>query len=92
MKQNQVTPKGRKKIRKIIRNENLCAATQEALKEEEERCRRLRDREQQMEDSREVLLTWSLLGVIITNGKSFEILVQKNGKFQKYSHSVLKQN
>lgn len=57
MTQNQVTPKGRKKIRKIIRDENLCTATQEALKEEEERCRRLADREQQMEDSREVLHT-----------------------------------
>lgn len=50
-------PKGRKKIRKIIEDENLRAETQEALREEEERCRRLADREQQMEDTREVLHT-----------------------------------
>lgn len=55
-KQNQGTPKGRKKIRKIMKDESLCAATQEALKEEEERCRRLADREQQMGDSREVIV------------------------------------
>ncbi|XP_041807750.1 transcriptional regulator ATRX-like isoform X2 [Chelmon rostratus] len=51
------TPKGRKKIRKIIEDENLRAETQEALREEEERCKRLADREQQMEDRREVLHT-----------------------------------
>lgn len=51
------TPKGRKKIRKIIEDENLRAETQEALREEEERCKRLADREQQMEDRREVLRT-----------------------------------
>lgn len=49
------TPKGRKKIRKIIEDMNLRAETQEALREEEERCKRLADREQQMEDRREVL-------------------------------------
>lgn len=49
------TPKGRKKIRKIIEDVNLRAETQEALREEEERCKRLADREQQMEDRREVL-------------------------------------
>uniref|UniRef100_A0A7N6F925 DNA helicase n=1 Tax=Anabas testudineus TaxID=64144 RepID=A0A7N6F925_ANATE len=48
------TPKGRKKIRKIIEDENLRAETQEALREEEERCKRLADREQQMEDRREI--------------------------------------
>lgn len=48
------TPKGRKKIRKIIEDVNLRAETQEALREEEERCKRLADREQQMEDRREV--------------------------------------
>lgn len=51
------TPKTRKRIRKIIDDKNLCAETQEALKEEEERCRRLADREQQMRDRREVLHT-----------------------------------
>lgn len=35
-------------------DENLRSETQEALREEEERCRRLADREQQMEDRREV--------------------------------------
>lgn len=55
MSSSQGTPKGRKKIRKIIEDVNLRAETQEALREEEERCKRLADREQQMEDRREVL-------------------------------------
>ncbi|XP_041864053.1 transcriptional regulator ATRX-like [Melanotaenia boesemani] len=49
------TPKGRKKIRKIIDDVNLCAETQEALRMEEERRKRLADREQQMEDRREII-------------------------------------
>eukprot|EP00064_Thunnus_orientalis_P003358 superscaffoldBa00000270_g3367 len=49
------TPKGRKKIRKIIEDVNLRAETQEALREEEERCKRLADREQQMEDRRVII-------------------------------------
>ncbi|KAM8741024.1 transcriptional regulator ATRX-like isoform 2-T2 [Acanthopagrus schlegelii] len=49
------TPKGRKKIRKIIEVENLRAETQEALREEEERCKRLADRDSQMEDRREII-------------------------------------
>lgn len=53
--ENKVTPKGRKKIRRIIEDENLRAETQEALREEEERCKRLANRDQQMEDRREVL-------------------------------------
>ncbi|KAM7397771.1 hypothetical protein PAMA_005884 [Pampus argenteus] len=48
------TPKGRKKIREIIKDVNLRAETQEALREEEERCKRLAEREQQMEDTREI--------------------------------------
>lgn len=48
------TPRGRKKIRRIINDENLRSETQEALREEEERCKRLAEREQQMEDRREV--------------------------------------
>ncbi|KAK2881878.1 transcriptional regulator ATRX-like isoform X2 [Channa argus] len=48
------TPKGRKKIRKILDDVSLCAETQEALREEEERCKRLATREQQMEDRREI--------------------------------------
>ena len=51
------TPKGRKKIRKIIEDDNLRAETQEALREEEERCKRLADREQHLEDRREVMHT-----------------------------------
>lgn len=51
------TPKQRKKIRKIIEDSSLCAETQEALREEEERCKRLANRDQQMEDRREVLQT-----------------------------------
>uniref|UniRef100_A0A8C6MKC6 DNA helicase n=1 Tax=Nothobranchius furzeri TaxID=105023 RepID=A0A8C6MKC6_NOTFU len=49
------TPKGRKKIRRIIDDVNLCLESQEALREEEERRKRLASREQQMEDRREVL-------------------------------------
>nr|XP_020454385.1 transcriptional regulator ATRX-like isoform X2 [Monopterus albus] len=49
------TPKGRKKIRRIIEDVHLRAETQEALREEEERCKRLADREQQMEDRREII-------------------------------------
>ncbi|KAM6907548.1 LOW QUALITY PROTEIN: transcriptional regulator ATRX-like [Xenentodon cancila] len=49
------TPKGRKKIRKIIEDVNLCAETQEALREEEERRKRLADRDQQMEDRRVII-------------------------------------
>ncbi|KAI3373536.1 hypothetical protein L3Q82_022139 [Scortum barcoo] len=50
------TPKGRKKIRKIIEDVNLRQETQEALREEEERCKRLADREQQLEDMREIIV------------------------------------
>lgn len=57
MSASKGTPKGRKKIRKIIEDVNLRAETQEALREEEERCKRLADREQQMEDRREVMHT-----------------------------------
>ncbi|XP_068186981.1 transcriptional regulator ATRX-like isoform X4 [Antennarius striatus] len=53
---NKGTPKGRKKIRKIIEDEKLCAESQEALREEEERRKRLADREQQMEDRREIIV------------------------------------
>ncbi|KAM4726999.1 transcriptional regulator ATRX-like isoform 1-T1 [Anableps anableps] len=52
--ENTGTPKGRKKIRRIIGDENLRAETQEALREEEERRKRLADRSQQMEDWREI--------------------------------------
>ncbi|XP_076606647.1 transcriptional regulator ATRX-like [Chaetodon auriga] len=56
MSDSKSTPKGRKKIRKIIEDVNLRAETQEALREEEERCKRLADREQQMEDRREIIV------------------------------------
>lgn len=51
------TPKGRKKIRKIIDDVNLRTETLEALREEEERRKRLAEREQQMKDRRTVLNT-----------------------------------
>lgn len=51
---NKGTSRGRRKIRRIIDDENLRSETQEALREEEERCKRLADREQQIEDRREV--------------------------------------
>ncbi|XP_049895031.1 transcriptional regulator ATRX-like [Epinephelus moara] len=51
---NKGTPKGRKKIRKIIEDVNLRAETQNALREEEERCKRLANREQQ--DRREIIV------------------------------------
>ncbi|XP_077360451.1 transcriptional regulator ATRX-like isoform X2 [Festucalex cinctus] len=53
---SQGTPKGRKKIRKIIQDDNLRSETQEALREEEERCRRLASREQLMEERRETIV------------------------------------
>ncbi|XP_071194504.1 transcriptional regulator ATRX-like isoform X1 [Salvelinus alpinus] len=52
---NKGTPKGRKKIRRIIIDEHLRSETQRALKEEEDRCRRLAEREQR-EDFREVIV------------------------------------
>ncbi|XP_053703728.1 transcriptional regulator ATRX-like isoform X3 [Synchiropus splendidus] len=51
--ESQSTPKKRKKIRKIMEDENLRAETQEALREEEERCKRLSNREMEMEELRE---------------------------------------
>ncbi|KAJ4929776.1 hypothetical protein JOQ06_018797 [Pogonophryne albipinna] len=50
------TPKGRKKIRKIIDDVNLRTETQEALREEEERRKRLAEREQQMKDRRTITI------------------------------------
>ncbi|KAL7834252.1 hypothetical protein SRHO_G00284990 [Serrasalmus rhombeus] len=49
------TPKGRKKIRRIMEVGQLAKETQEALREEEERRKRLaeRDRQRQQEESRE---------------------------------------
>eukprot|EP00063_Salmo_salar_P077523 XP_014052358.1 PREDICTED: transcriptional regulator ATRX-like [Salmo salar] len=52
---NKGTPKGRKKIRRIIIDEHLRSETQRALKDEEDRCRRLAEREQR-EDFREVIV------------------------------------
>lgn len=51
-----ITPKGRRKIRRILQVQQLAKETQEALREEEERRKRLaeRDRQQQQEgESRE---------------------------------------
>ncbi|XP_060941507.1 transcriptional regulator ATRX-like isoform X2 [Limanda limanda] len=59
------TPKQRKKIRKILENENLRAETQEALREEEERCKRLAEREQQMEDRREIIVIEDELSQVV---------------------------
>ncbi|XP_061903970.1 transcriptional regulator ATRX-like isoform X3 [Entelurus aequoreus] len=53
---SQGTPRRRKKIRKIIEDGNLRAETQEALREEVERCRRLAIREQQMEERRVITI------------------------------------
>ncbi|XP_029376110.1 transcriptional regulator ATRX-like [Echeneis naucrates] len=60
----QGTPKGRKKIRKIIEDVNLRAETQEALREEEERCKRLADRDHQMDDRREVIVIEDELSLV----------------------------
>lgn len=49
------TPKGRKKIRRILNDEHLRSETQKALKEEEGRRKRLADREQPKE-LREVIV------------------------------------
>ncbi|CAL9685748.1 unnamed protein product [Knipowitschia caucasica] len=53
---SQGTPKGRKKIRKILADGNLRAETQEAIKEEEERVRRLANRESKLEERREIII------------------------------------
>ncbi|XP_034539868.1 transcriptional regulator ATRX-like [Notolabrus celidotus] len=50
------TPKGRKKIRKIIGDDNLRAETQEAVREEEERLQRLANRDSQIEEMREIIV------------------------------------
>nr|XP_046267251.1 transcriptional regulator ATRX-like isoform X2 [Scatophagus argus] len=65
MSDSKGTHKGRKKIRKIIEDVNLRAETQEALREEEERCKRLADREQQMEDRREVIVIEDELSQVV---------------------------
>ncbi|KAM3869276.1 transcriptional regulator ATRX-like [Diretmus argenteus] len=51
---HKFTPKGRRKIRKIIDDEHLRTETQKALREEEERCKRLAERRK--EDLREVIV------------------------------------
>ncbi|XP_066571057.1 transcriptional regulator ATRX isoform X2 [Amia ocellicauda] len=48
--------KGRKKIRKIIKDDSLRSETQNALKEEEERRKRIAEREQLREKLREVIV------------------------------------
>ncbi|XP_019941418.2 transcriptional regulator ATRX-like isoform X2 [Paralichthys olivaceus] len=63
--EDKSTPKQRKKIRKIIDDENLRTETQEALREEEERCKRLADREQQMEDRREIIVIEDELSQVV---------------------------
>ncbi|KAJ8372577.1 hypothetical protein AAFF_G00281210 [Aldrovandia affinis] len=50
------TPKGRKRIRKILKDDKLRSETQNALKEEEERRRRIAEREQLREKLREVIV------------------------------------
>ncbi|XP_076878918.1 transcriptional regulator ATRX isoform X2 [Brachyhypopomus gauderio] len=50
------TPKGRKKIRKILKVDKLRSETQNALKEEEERRRRIAEREQLREKLRETIV------------------------------------
>lgn len=48
------TPKGRKKIRKILKDDKLRSETQNALKEEEERRKRIAEKERLREQLREV--------------------------------------
>lgn len=48
------TPKGRKKIRKILKDDKLRSETQNALKEEEERRKRIAEKERLREKLREV--------------------------------------
>lgn len=48
------TPKNRKKIRKIIKDDNLRTETRDALKEEEERRKRIAERERLRLKLREV--------------------------------------
>ncbi|KAJ8338353.1 hypothetical protein SKAU_G00373190 [Synaphobranchus kaupii] len=50
------TPKGRKKIRKILKDDKLRSETQNALKEEEDRRKRIADRERLREKLREVIV------------------------------------
>ncbi|KAK0152944.1 Transcriptional regulator ATRX [Merluccius polli] len=62
---SKTTPKGRRKIRSIINDEHLRAETQEALREEEERRKRLANREQQREDLREVIVIEDELSQVV---------------------------
>ncbi|TSL89850.1 Transcriptional regulator ATRX [Bagarius yarrelli] len=50
------TPKGRKKIRKILKDDKLRSETQNALKEEEERRRRIAEKERLREKLRETIV------------------------------------
>ncbi|KAF4105299.1 hypothetical protein G5714_014630 [Onychostoma macrolepis] len=50
------TPKNRKKIRKIIKDDNLRTETRDALKEEEERRKRIAERERLREKLRETIV------------------------------------
>ncbi|XP_034037163.1 transcriptional regulator ATRX [Thalassophryne amazonica] len=50
------TPKGRKKIRKILKDDKLRTETRDALKEEEDRRKRISDREALREKLREVIV------------------------------------
>ncbi|XP_061090599.1 transcriptional regulator ATRX isoform X2 [Conger conger] len=50
------TPKGRKKIRKILKDDKLRSETQNALKEEEDRRKRIAERERLREKLREVIV------------------------------------
>lgn len=62
--ESKSTPKGRKKIRKILKDDKLRSETQNALKEEEERRKRIAEREQLREKLREVsgANTYALVG------------------------------
>ncbi|XP_064184378.1 transcriptional regulator ATRX isoform X1 [Anguilla rostrata] len=53
---SKTTPKGRKKIRKILKDDKLRSETQNALKEEEDRRKRIAEREQLREKLREVIV------------------------------------
>uniref|UniRef100_A0A8C4Q5Z1 DNA helicase n=1 Tax=Eptatretus burgeri TaxID=7764 RepID=A0A8C4Q5Z1_EPTBU len=78
---DQTSPsKGRKKIRKIIKDDKLRGVTQQALKEEEERRKRVADREKEREKLREVseilFLHWGQKLVLEEDAETKEALVQ----------------
>ncbi|XP_063046191.1 transcriptional regulator ATRX isoform X2 [Engraulis encrasicolus] len=73
------TPKGRKKIRKILKDEKLRLETRDALKEEEDRRKRIADREALREKLREVIVVDEASKV---KDKNTTIVVEEASKVQ----------